>query len=182
MQRYAWGIFDLLLWPFSIVWAAPSNYHLARTRKNEIQGTVALQELKPERTRMRITLKGMDWDTNKYPAVIRSLQEEIERQLFVKAGTDRDLDDEPAMQTMEKNPGTIGPAEAQVPGVGAGPLQGPAEQAQGAAPPVPGDRARKLAIEAQALRMLGDCLKRSEADPLIDCSKYEDAFKTAVGH
>ena len=86
MQRYAWGIFDLLLWPWSIAWAAPSNYHLAKTRKNEIEGTVALQELKPDRARVRISLKGIDWDTTKYPELIRSLQEEIERQLFIKAG------------------------------------------------------------------------------------------------
>ena len=92
MQRYAWGVFDLLLWPFSIAWAAPSNYHLARTRKNEVEATVALQKLMPNRTRVRITLKGKDWDTTKYPKVIRSLQEEIERQLFLTAGDTLDAE------------------------------------------------------------------------------------------
>ncbi len=92
MQRYAWGIFDLLLWPFSIAWAAPSNYYLAKTRKNELKATVALQELKPDRTRVRITLKSVNWDTTKYPKLIRSLQEEIERQLFITAGNTLDAE------------------------------------------------------------------------------------------
>ena len=92
MHRYAWGIFDLLLWPFSIAWAAPSNYYLARTRKNEVEATVALQELKPNRTRVRITLKSVNWDTTKYPKLIRDLQEEIERQLFITAGNTFDAE------------------------------------------------------------------------------------------
>lgn len=86
MERYAWGIFDLILWPFSIVWAAPSNYFLARSRMTETEGTVAIQDLKPERTRVRITISSIEWDTKKYPALIHGLQEEIERQLFMKAG------------------------------------------------------------------------------------------------
>lgn len=86
MQRYGWAIFDLLLWPFSIVWAAPSNYQLARTRMEETEGTIAIQELRDDRTRVRVTLTGIPWDTNAYPLVVRSLQEEIERQLFIESG------------------------------------------------------------------------------------------------
>ena len=93
MQRYDWAMLDLLLWPFSIIWAVPSNYHLARTRMVAIEGTVALQKLKPERTRVRLSLKGVDWDADKYPVLVRSLQEEIERQLFLKEGDK--LGDEP---------------------------------------------------------------------------------------
>ena len=93
MQRYGWALIDLLLWPWSIAWAAPSNYHLSRTRMVAIVGTVALQKLKPERTRVRLTLSGVDRDADKYPVLVRSLQEEIERQLFIKAGDK--LGDEP---------------------------------------------------------------------------------------
>lgn len=86
MQRFGWAILDLLLWPFSIVWAAPSNYQLARTRMVETRGTVSVEGLKSAGTRVRITVNGIDWDTKKYPVLIRSLHEEIERQLFIKAG------------------------------------------------------------------------------------------------
>ena len=53
---------------------------------------MALQELKPGRTRVRITLKSVNWDTTKYPKLIRSLQEEIERQLFITAGNTLDAE------------------------------------------------------------------------------------------
>ena len=86
MERYGWGIIDLLLWPWSIAWAAPSNYYLARSRMIETGGTVAIQNLKPERTRVRISISRIGWDTKKYPALIRTLQEEVERQLFMQAG------------------------------------------------------------------------------------------------
>ena len=86
MQRYAWGLLDLVLWPFSIAWAAPSNYMLARKWTKEVNGTFSFESLKPERTRLRITLTGIDWDADKYPKLIRGLQEEVERQLFIKAG------------------------------------------------------------------------------------------------
>ncbi len=86
LERYAWGVVDLLLWPFSIAWAAPSNYMLAKKRMKEINGTFSFERLKPERTRLRITLTGVDWDVDKYPPLIRGLQEEVERQLFIKAG------------------------------------------------------------------------------------------------
>ncbi len=50
----------------------------------EVRGTVSFERLKPDITRVRIALSGMKRDTEKYPAVIRALQEEIERQLFMK--------------------------------------------------------------------------------------------------
>jgi hypothetical protein len=86
MNRYAWGVVDLLLWPISIAWAAPSNFMIARSRMNDITGTLSFEPLKPERTRLRITLTGMKWDAEKYPVVVRDLQEEINRQLFIKEG------------------------------------------------------------------------------------------------
>ncbi len=86
MGRYAWGIFDLLLWPLSIAWAAPSNYFIARNRYDEIQGTAAMQALSPEETRVRLTLSGVSKSAATYPLMIRPLQDEIERQLFLRYG------------------------------------------------------------------------------------------------
>ncbi len=86
MRRYAWGMFDLLLWPFSIVWAAPSNYMIAKSRHKDVDGTLSFESLSPERTRLRISLMGVNYDEKTYPVLVRGLQEEIERQLFIKAG------------------------------------------------------------------------------------------------
>jgi hypothetical protein len=86
LGRWGWAVVDLLLWPISIVWAAPSNYMIARGRRYEIEGNVSLEEVGSERTRSRISLVGIDHDVESYPVRIRDLQEEIERQLFLKAG------------------------------------------------------------------------------------------------
>jgi hypothetical protein len=86
MQRYGWSIFDLLLWPFSIVWAAPSNYLLARRRMKEVTGNLSFERLGEDRTRLRISLVGVVWDATDYPVLIRGLQEEVNRQLFIKEG------------------------------------------------------------------------------------------------
>lgn len=86
MGRYAWGIFDLVLWPWSIAWAAPSNYLIARGDWKKVRGTASFESLKEEATRVRIALTGVTRDVEKYPALIRELQEEIERQLFIKEG------------------------------------------------------------------------------------------------
>ncbi len=84
MGRYLWGIVDLLLWPWSIAWAAPSNDLMAANDWKEVHGTVSLERLKPDITRVRIALSGMTLDTEKYPAIVHRLQDEIERQLFMK--------------------------------------------------------------------------------------------------
>ena len=93
MKRYAWGVFDLLLWPLSIAWAAPSNYFIAKSRHKDIDGTLSFERLSPERTRLRISLVGVNHDEKTYPVLVHGLQEEIERQLFIKEGDT--LDGEP---------------------------------------------------------------------------------------
>jgi hypothetical protein len=87
VERYGWGVFDAFLWPFSIVWAAPSNYLIAGSTYAALQGTVSFDALAPERTRIRVTLSGVPWDVETYPVGIRDLQEEVERQLFIREGT-----------------------------------------------------------------------------------------------
>ena len=94
MGRYAWGIFDLLLWPWSIAWAAPSNYLMAMRDWKDVRGTVSFERLRhPVTTRVRIALSGITPDAKNYPALIRDLHEEIERQLFIKEGAT--IGDEP---------------------------------------------------------------------------------------
>ena len=83
MDRYGWAIFDTLLWPYSILWCAPTNLRLARTR-TETTGSVAFDVLGPDLTRTRISFVGMAWDSETYPVRIRRLQEEIDRQLFLR--------------------------------------------------------------------------------------------------
>ena len=48
-------------------------------------GTVALESLGSDQTRGRISLRGVAWDSETYPTQIRRLQEETERQLFLRA-------------------------------------------------------------------------------------------------
>lgn len=86
MGRYAWALVDLFLWPFSIAWAAPSNYMIAKRDWQEVTGTLSFEGVAAEKTRVRITLAGVDWDEKKYPVTIRRLQEEMNRQLFIKEG------------------------------------------------------------------------------------------------
>ena len=59
--------------------------HQERYRVQRVEQEVGI-ELGPERTRLRISLRGIGYDANTYPVLIRRLQEEIERQLFIKAG------------------------------------------------------------------------------------------------
>lgn len=91
MERYGWGVFDLFFWPFSILWAAPSNFRLAQTEHFNARGTMSFEPLGEMSTRMRVTLHGVTWDTERYPVIIRSLQEGVGRQLFIKRGA-RPLD------------------------------------------------------------------------------------------
>jgi hypothetical protein len=86
MGRWGWAVVDLLLWPISIAWAMPSNYVIARSRWKEVDGNAAFEKLGPERTRLRVSLRGIPHDAEKYPVRIKRLQEEIERQLFIKEG------------------------------------------------------------------------------------------------
>lgn len=86
MDRYGWGVFDLFFWPYSIVWAVPSNVHIANTRFKAVKGTLAFEALGELRTKTRVTISGIPADTEKYPVVIRDLQEEIGRQLFIQVG------------------------------------------------------------------------------------------------
>ncbi len=85
LGRFGWAVVNLLLWPTSIVWAAPYNYHLAR-RMTKVSGTSVFEDLGAERTRVRIALVGVPWDTEHYPVMIRRIHEEIARQLFLRAG------------------------------------------------------------------------------------------------
>ena len=86
MGRYGWALFDLLLWPFSVAWAAPSNYMMAKRDWREVTATLSFEDVAAKRTRVRITLTGIDWDAEKYPVTIRRMQEEMNRQLFIKGG------------------------------------------------------------------------------------------------
>jgi hypothetical protein len=96
MERYAWALVDLLLWPISVAWAAPSNYMIAKRSFREVTATLSFEAVAEERTRVRITLTGVDWDAEKYPVTIRQMQEEMHRQLFIKEGDK--LDDEVQIQ------------------------------------------------------------------------------------
>lgn len=86
--RYGFAILDLLLWPWSVVWATPINYQRAKTDFNELSGTVSFTKLSPRETRVRISIKGTPWDTEVYPRMIQHLHTEIGRQLFVTGGQD----------------------------------------------------------------------------------------------
>ncbi len=86
MGRWGWAIFDLLLWPFSVVWAMPSNYTIAKGRWDEVEGNIAFEKLGPERTRARISIRGLGYNADTEPVVIKRLQEELERQLFIQEG------------------------------------------------------------------------------------------------
>ncbi len=86
MGRYAWGLFDTLTWPYCILWSAPANYMLAREQTKPMRGTLSLERLGPERTRLRVTFAGMPQDVRRYPLAIRGLHEEIDRQLFMHEG------------------------------------------------------------------------------------------------
>lgn len=85
-RRYNWVLLDLITWPFSILWSAPSNFRHARDEIAEIEGNVVLQDLGQDRTRVRITLAGLERDAGRYPLMVRALQEEVERQLFLHEG------------------------------------------------------------------------------------------------
>jgi hypothetical protein len=85
---------------------------IAKKRTVDVNGTFSFERLKPDRTRLRITLTGIDWDAEKYPTMIRRLQEEIERQLFIKAG---DTLGERGPVTEEPAPATEEPTEEPAP-------------------------------------------------------------------
>ncbi len=85
MNRYGWAFLDLLTWPYSIAWAAPSNYRLARQRTLEWNGSVLFEVLDADRTRVRFAFSASSASGN-YPAEIRQLQEAIVRQLFLRHG------------------------------------------------------------------------------------------------
>ncbi len=84
--RWGWAVFDTLFWPFSIVWAAPSKYLIAKGSSQNLEGNLSFEELSEERTRLRVSLRGVPHDAESYPRRVRGFQEEIERQLFVKGG------------------------------------------------------------------------------------------------
>ncbi len=86
MNRYGWALLDLLTWPYSILWAAPSNYRLAGSRTRDARGMVFFEALGSERTRVRIQLQGVSRSSEDYPVQIRNLQEAIDRELFLKEG------------------------------------------------------------------------------------------------
>ncbi len=86
MGRFAWGLFDTLTWPYCIVWSVPANYLLASEKTKPMRGTLSLEKLGPDRTRLRVTFAGMPHDVRGYPLAIRGLHEEIDRQLFMREG------------------------------------------------------------------------------------------------
>jgi hypothetical protein len=96
--RYGWAIVDLplmlILLPF--FYAPPINYMKAKRTWRDIKATLSFEEVGEEKTRVRITLTGVDWDAEKYPVTIRQMQEEMHRQLFIKEGDK--LDDEVQVQ------------------------------------------------------------------------------------
>ena len=55
MGRFAWGLFDTLTWPYCILWSAPANYMLASEQTKRMRGTLSLERLGPDRTRLRVT-------------------------------------------------------------------------------------------------------------------------------
>ena len=52
----------------------------------ELFRALSFEQVGDEKTRVRVTLTGVDWDAEKYPVTIRTLQEEMHRQLFLKEG------------------------------------------------------------------------------------------------
>lgn len=86
MERYGWAVFDTFLFFVSWIWAMPSNYMIARNSWDEVGGNVSFEQLGPERTRLRISFRDMSHDAKTYPVLIRRLQQEIDRQLFMKEG------------------------------------------------------------------------------------------------
>ena len=86
MDRYGWALLDLLALPYSILWAAPWNYQLARKQTRETRGPVFFEALGPERTRVRIHLMGGSKHSEDYSVQVRRLQEAIDRELFLKEG------------------------------------------------------------------------------------------------
>ncbi len=81
--------FDTVFWPVAWIWAAPSNYRAAKKDRIAVHGTFTTQSLGPARTRARVTLSGIPQGAASYPLVIRSLYEEIERQVFLRAADPR---------------------------------------------------------------------------------------------
>jgi hypothetical protein len=69
---------------------------IAKRSFREVTATLSFEAVAEERTRVRITLTGVDWDAEKYPVTIRQMQEEMHRQLFIKEGDK--LDDEVQIQ------------------------------------------------------------------------------------
>jgi hypothetical protein len=96
--RYGWAIVDiplmLILVPF--FYAPPINYMKAKRTYRDVRATLSFEAVGEEKTRVRITLTGVDWDAEKYPVTIRMMQEEMHRQLFIKEGDK--LDDEVQVQ------------------------------------------------------------------------------------
>jgi hypothetical protein len=86
--RYGWAIVDiplmLILLPF--FYAPPINYATAKRSWKDVKATLSFEAVAEERTRVRITLTGVDWDADKYPVTVRQMQEEMHRQLFIKEG------------------------------------------------------------------------------------------------
>jgi hypothetical protein len=86
--RYGWAIVDLplmlILVPF--FYAPPINYMKAKRSYRDIRATLSFEQVGEEKTRVRVTLTGVDWDAEKYPVTVRTLQEEMHRQLFIKEG------------------------------------------------------------------------------------------------
>ncbi len=80
---------DTVFWPVAWIWAAPSNYHAAKKDRIAVHGTLTTQRLGETRTRTRVTLSGVPQGAESYPLIIRSLYEEIERQVFLRAADPR---------------------------------------------------------------------------------------------
>ena len=84
LHDYGWIFIDTLFWPLSGLWAAPRNYATARDSVVNERGNVSFKELAARSVRFRISLHGVEWDTEHYPYTIRRLHEEVERQLLLQ--------------------------------------------------------------------------------------------------
>lgn len=83
MNRYGWALLDLFTWPYSILWAAPSNYRIAQQRTRHTRGTLTFEALAPDRTRLRLALGAR---TEEDSVAVRRLLEAIEQELFFREG------------------------------------------------------------------------------------------------
>ena len=86
VRAYAWGFFDLLLWPWSIAWDPLIAASKANNMKKEVKASVTLTEMGQE-TEIRTGFYGIDSKkVSEYGIMLKRVYADVRKQVMMREG------------------------------------------------------------------------------------------------